>query len=80
MTWAVPKFEDNSQTIDVNHRVKLTEDNNYKPPHIFGIGTHIIRYTVTDKEGLSSFCQFSIKVEGIYNFLLHFSSKSACNV
>ena len=68
VSWKLPSFQDNSQTVDVNHEVTLTEANDYKPPYTFPIGTHSIKYTVTDKENLQAFCEFFIKIEGMFFF------------
>ena len=62
--WELPKYTDNSMKHDVNHKVTLEEVNNYHSPQKLKIGSHTIKYIVTDKEGLSDYCEFFIKVKG----------------
>ena len=61
--WKTPTYYDNSVPVE-GDQLTLVEKNGYSSPRDFGIGEHRIKYTVTDKSGLKSFCYFTIIVKG----------------
>ena len=56
VTWQVPVPTDNSKGF-LNLSGVL-------PPQRMNVGTNVIRYDVTDLEGLKGDCHFSIQVKG----------------
>lgn len=62
VNWSDPVATDNSGTAP-------SQTSNYKSPHRFSQGDHVITYTAVDGSGNRASCTFAIKIIGNKDYL-----------